>query len=103
MEPKCPRSDVPKSEAGSASPEKGAACKPSYSAILKGAPVSVKKADQSEGEEAKSNHEQSFATNLDVGGLFLASESDSVAVLDTGATANLVCSRWLGKDDSLLT
>ena len=35
------------------------------------------------------------------GGLSLASDEDSVAVLHTGAKANLVCCRWLGRHTRL--
>ena len=39
--------------------------------------------------------EQSFSTPMDTGGLFLASEEESVVALDVSATANLVCFRRL--------
>ena len=65
-------------------------------------PVSVKEADHSEREEAKSDHEQSFATALDVGGLFVVSESDSLVVFGTAATANLLCSGWRQRHNRIL-
>ena len=37
-----------------------------------------------------------------MGGQFAASNSESAAVLDTGATANLVCYKWLGTRNSFL-
>ena len=61
---------------------------PANSAILMETSPAETKSDQSERKEANSDNEQSPATALDVGGLFLVSESESVAVLDTGATAN---------------
>ena len=36
------------------------------------------------------------------GGQFSASQSESAAVLDTGAPANLVCYKWLGNHNSFL-
>ena len=41
------------------------------------------------------SREQCFSTTLDIGGQFAASNSDSVAVLGAGATANLVRFKWL--------
>ena len=39
---------------------------------------------------------------MDMGEIFLVSKKDSVAVLDTGATANLVCFRWLANHNRIL-
>ena len=38
--------------------------------------------------------DRSFSTALDLGGQFLYEAADSLGVLDTGATANLVCFGW---------
>ena len=53
-------------------------------------------------EETRSECEQSFPTASDVGGLLLVSEWESAAALDTGATANVVCFRWLEHYNRLL-
>ena len=95
LAPTCSWRDAPESEVGSATPERGRARKPSYSAISAETPVSVREADQFESQDANSAHERPFATTLDVGGLSLVAKSDSAVFLDTGATANLACSRWL--------
>ena len=42
------------------------------------------------------SRENSFPTTVELGGQFAATQSDSVLVLDTGATANLVCYTWSG-------
>ena len=46
--------------------------------------------------------EQSFSTSLDSGCQLICMRNDSVVVLDTGATANLVCFRWLAHHNTLL-
>ena len=38
---------------------------------------------------------ESFATTLEVGGQFVCARDDSMSVLDTGATANFVCFKWI--------
>ena len=90
LAPTCSWRDAPQRVLGSASPEQQKARKPCYSTISTGAPVPGKKADQYGAGEANSGHEQSFATAQDAGGLLPASESDSVVVLETGATDHLV-------------
>ena len=84
--PNFPWQGAPKSDFASASPGRGKARKPSYSAILMETPVSVKKADLSESVEANSAHEQSFAATPGVGGSFLVSESDSRCVTSPGSS-----------------
>ena len=81
---------------------RGKARKPFYSSILTHTAVAAQKADHLKGGEAGGECDQSFPTTLDTGGLFMVSKEDSVAVLDTGAAANLVCSRLLGHHDQLL-
>ena len=54
-------------------------------------PVSDQKAEHLDNDGAMSGCEQSPSTTLNAGGLFWASEKESVVVLDAGATANLVC------------
>ena len=46
--------------------------------------------------------EQPFATTVDAGDAFMVSQDESVVVLDTGATANLVCFRWLARHSRVL-
>ena len=46
--------------------------------------------------------EQSFSTSLESGFQLVCIQDDSVVVVDTGATANLVCFRWLRHHNSLL-
>ena len=46
--------------------------------------------------------EQSFSTTLDTGCQLVCMQDDSVVILDTGATANLVCLRWLNHHNALL-
>ena len=51
---------------------------------------------------AENRNEQSFSTSLDSGCQLVCMRNDSVVVLDTGATANLVCFRWLSHHNALL-
>ena len=76
--------------------EREKARKPYYSTISTDPPVSFQKVEHLNGEETKSECEQPFSAKLDVGGLFMVSEEDSVAELDTGVKANSVCFRRLG-------
>ena len=46
--------------------------------------------------------EQSFATSVEGGGLFLVSQEDTAVVSDTSATANLVCLSWLARRNRIL-
>ena len=46
--------------------------------------------------------ERPFSTTLGVGGQFACVRGDSIAVLDTGATANLACFKWLANRKSRL-
>ena len=47
-------------------------------------------------------NENSFSTTIDLGGEFAVSSASSVVVLDTGATANLVCKSWLANHNLFL-
>ena len=51
---------------------------------------------------AEGHCEQSFSTTLDVGCQLICMRNDSVVALDAGATANLVCFRWLHHHNALL-
>ena len=42
------------------------------------------------------NGEQALSTILYVGGQFIVADADSLAVMDTGATADSVCLKWSG-------
>ena len=86
---------MPRNELSSAPQTRGKARKPFYSAISSEIAVSVTKAEQPEGEETKNEYGQSFLATLDAGGLVLASDSESVVVLDAGAAASLICFRRL--------
>ena len=46
--------------------------------------------------------EQSFVTTVDVGEAHVVSQADSLVVLDTGATGNLVRFSWLANRSSTL-
>ena len=46
--------------------------------------------------------EQSFITSLRVSDHVAYAKNDSVVVLDTGATANLICFRWLDHHNTIL-
>ena len=63
--------------------------------ISMGAPLTVGPSDKSVPGGPERSHGKSFPTTLEIGGQFAISNSDSVVLLDTGATANLVCFKWL--------
>ena len=65
-------------------------------------PVSAQKADHIGDGDTEGESVQSFATTMDKGELFLVSQENSVALLDTGATANLAFSRWLARHNRIL-
>ena len=65
-------------------------------------PVTAQNSGQLARDGEGGNCEESFSTTLDVGGLFVPAESDSVFGLDAGATANLVCFRYLERHDRIL-
>ena len=65
-------------------------------------PASAQKAEHLDSEETGKGCEKPFSTALDAGGLFLVSKEDGVAVLAAGATAKLVCFRWLDHHNRLL-
>ena len=52
--------------------------------------------------KVEGRNEQSFSTSLDSGCQLVCMRDDSVVVLETGATANLVCFRWLSHRNSRL-
>ena len=45
---------------------------------------------------------QAFSTILEIGGQFAVTQSDSVVASDTGATATLVCFKWMDSHTSFL-
>ena len=53
-------------------------------------------------KKAEGHIEQSFSASPDSGCQLVCARDDSVVVLDTGATANLVCFRWLSRHNSPL-
>ena len=48
------------------------------------------------------SQKHSLPTTIELGGQFVGAESESVAVLDTGATAIFVCYEWLERRDLVL-
>ena len=96
-----PRMDTPGGDRSPTPQERDKAREPSYFSIAMGAPAPAQKVEHLNSEDARSECEQSFSATFDVGGPFLVSEEDSVAVLDTGATGNLVCFRWLERHNRL--
>ena len=66
-----------------------------YCSIAMEAPLSVGSSRKPAPGGPDRSREQCFSTTLDIGGQFAASNSDSVAVLGAGATANLVRFKWL--------
>ena len=66
-----------------------------YSSIAMETPVDVGGPPKSVPAGPARSQEQSFFTTMAAGGQFSSPKSESAAVLDTGATANLVCYRWL--------
>ena len=64
-------------------------------------PISKRKDAPSGKNGGKGNDKQSFSTALDLGGQFLCMGEDTVGVLETGATANSVCFKWLGTRNSI--
>ena len=85
---KCPRRDTPGRNRRPTSQGRNEARRPSYPTISTDTPVSAQEAGHLNSEGAGSVCERSFSATL-------VSKEDSVAALDTGATANPVCSRWL--------
>ena len=53
-------------------------------------------------KERRGSWEQSFRTTLEAGSPLICAQEGSVGILDAGATANLVCVRWLTHHDSFL-
>ena len=54
-------------------------------------------------EESSGSCEQSFLPTLEDGSQLICMKEDSVVILDTGATANLVCFRRSTQNNSLLS
>ena len=102
LAPERPRRDTPKGAQSLRPQERGKGSKLPYSAISAEAPVTAQKAAHLDSAETKSECEHSFSTTLDAWGVSLVPDEESVAVFDTGATAILVCFRWLGRHNRLL-
>ena len=62
-----------------------------------GDPLLVQQAGNIGGGETEGKCEQSFATSMDAGDLFLVSQDDSVVASALGATADIVCFSWLAR------
>ena len=95
LAPNCPRMDTPRGDRSPTPQERDKARRPAYSSIAMDALAPAQKVEHQNSEGARSECEQSFSATVDVGGLFLVSQEDSVAMLDTAATANMACFRWL--------
>ena len=93
--PKRPWWDTPRGGLSAVPQGRDKARGPPYSSITRDTPVSAQQAEHLETKETTDACEQSFSVTMDVGNLFSAPVEDSVVVLDTGATANLVRFRWL--------
>ena len=66
-----------------------------YSSIALETPVTENYSPENTQLPPDSIEGNSFSTTIDLGGEFVVSRASSVVVLDTGATANLVCRSWL--------
>ena len=91
LAPKCPLRDVPRSESAQ-----------SNSTIFMETPVNAQSANQSAEDGKGPACEQSYRATLDRGSQFLFVEEASVAVLHTGAAANLACFRRLARRNRIL-
>ena len=94
-DPQCPRKK--KRYSGAPFPlktSKKSSGKP-FSSIAMETPGDVGSPPKSTPAGPARSQEQSFSAAIDAGGQFSATQSESVAVLETGATANLVCYKWL--------
>ena len=99
--PHCPREE---SRCGGAPSTQRQAKKPPnwpYSPIATGTPVEVGSPPKL-APAGPAPDENSFPATLELGGHFAATQSESVVALDTGATANLVCRKWLGNHNLFL-
>ena len=93
--PPCPQKEA--RYGGAPSPYRQRKKPPSkpYSSIAMQTPVEVGSPKKLAPVGPARSHENSFSTSLELGGQFAATQSDSVVALDTGATANLACRKWL--------
>ena len=88
--PQCPQTENRHGGKGKNPPRKP------YSSIAKESPNEVGSPGKSAPLGPARSHEKSFPRTPELGGQFVVTQSDSVVVLNTGATANLVCCKWLG-------
>ena len=73
-----------------------------YSSIAMETPVEVGSPPRSAPVGPVRSQEQSFPTTMELGGQFAVTPPESLAVLDTGSTANSVCYKWLGNRNLFL-
>ena len=97
LAPMGPLGDAPRSDSAPTSPSFRRAPRTPYCSISMEPSASVQADESSERADEKSNCELSFSTVLDLGRQFMSMGADCVAVLDTGAAANVACYRWLGR------
>ena len=76
--------------------------RPPFAPISMETPVLPQTAESVGEREAGSTCAQSPVTKVDAGEAFMASQEDSVGVLDSGATANLVCCSCLAHQKRIL-
>ena len=84
----------------SSSPLPNSGPRSSFSSISMGPAPSVRSEPSPPEQKVEGHIERSFSTSLDSGCQLVCMREDSVVILDTGATANLVCSRWLSRRNS---
>ena len=100
--PQCPRKG---GKPGVQSPPNHGKKKPPskpYSSIALETPANANYSPDNTQLPQDSITENSFSTTIDLGGEFVVSRASSVVVLDTGATANLVCRAWLADHNLFL-
>ena len=100
--PKCPKRASSSPANPSPSPPAIYVPRPSFSSFAMDPVPPVCSGSPPPEKKAGGHSEQSFSTSLDSGCLLVCTRDDSVVVLDTGATANLACFRWLSRHNSLL-
>ena len=100
-DPQCPQKESRNSVAPSPRKTSRKSNKP-YPSLAMETPVDVGSPPKSAPVGPARSQKPSFSTTIDAGGHFSASQSESVVVLDTGATANLVCHKWLGNHNLFL-
>ena len=100
--PKCPWRDTPRGGGSSSPQERNRPYRPPYSSTSMETPFLPRRVESVGESEAGSKCEQSLVTTVDAGDVFVASKEDSVAALETGATADLLRFSWLARHKRIL-